>query len=286
MNSNNKFKDDGYVIYKNLISEKLIDDFFKIFYSDFINSSESYPQMNNQEWGKVDISKNGFLKDPLADIHLFKFINSSHNDLTNSALNILCSNSVKSALKEIDLVEKHSIMMSMFFDQNKGTPAHQDWYYLDSLPNGNLIGAWIALEDINEKAGRFYVVPKSQNFFLELSYEEQNTPDLYEEIVFEFIKKNKLKVYAPKLKKGDVLFWNSGTIHGSMKTIDSKFSRKSFTAHFLPAGFDFVQNRYSNKIRKFKTFSHNDVDCRITRSVLNVKSPNPRSTSKFGSQSL
>ena len=60
MNSNDKFKDDGYIIYKNLISEKLIDDFFKIFYSDFINSTESYPQMNNQEWGKVDISKNGF----------------------------------------------------------------------------------------------------------------------------------------------------------------------------------------------------------------------------------
>ena len=29
-----------------------------------------------------------------------------------------------------------------------GTPAHQDYYYLDSFPHGNMTTAWIALEDI------------------------------------------------------------------------------------------------------------------------------------------
>ena len=41
------------------------------------------------------------------------------------------------------------MVMSMLFDQNAGTPAHQDCY-LDSLPHGNMTAAWIALEDITE----------------------------------------------------------------------------------------------------------------------------------------
>jgi phytanoyl-CoA hydroxylase len=35
------------------------------------------------------------------------------------------------------------------------------------------------------------------------------------------------------------LFWNSRTVHGSLPTKDESFSRKSLTAHYLPAGHAF-----------------------------------------------
>jgi phytanoyl-CoA dioxygenase PhyH len=52
------------------------------------------------------------------------------------------------------------------FDANTATPAHQDWWYLDSIPNGHLLAAWIALEDIEEDAGRFYVIPQTHKTVL------------------------------------------------------------------------------------------------------------------------
>jgi len=39
------------------------------------------------------------------------------------------------------------------------------------------------------------------------------------------------------LKKGDVLFWNSRTVHGSLETKNPKYSRKSLTAHYLPSQY-------------------------------------------------
>lgn len=47
------------------------------------------------------------------------------------------------------------------------------------------------------------------------------------------------QISAPVLKKGDVLFWNSRTIHGSAKTLDERYSRKSLTAHYLPSEMTF-----------------------------------------------
>lgn len=52
-------------------------------------------------------------------------------------------------------------MQSMLFDQNAATKPHQDWWYLDSRPAGQLLAAWIALEDIDQRAGRFYLMPRT-----------------------------------------------------------------------------------------------------------------------------
>ena len=50
----------------------------------------------------------------------------------------------------------------MYFESSKGTPAHYDHCFLDALEEDKeMYGAWIALEDIAESAGRFYVYPGS-----------------------------------------------------------------------------------------------------------------------------
>ena len=60
----------------------------------------------------------------------------------------------------------------MFFDQ-KTTRPHQDWIYLDSKPNGYIIAAWIALEDIPTEGIRFFVYPGSQHFQPQTSYNQE-----------------------------------------------------------------------------------------------------------------
>lgn len=126
-------------------------------------------------------------------------------------------------------------MQTMLFDANAATQPHQDWWYLDSVPRGHLIASWIALEDIDVRAGRFYVLAGSQQQILH----EPGMPHTeWLRLVKRHCDENCERIYAPALRKGDVLFWNSRTIHGSMPTQDDAFSRKSLTAHFLPATTD------------------------------------------------
>ena len=48
------------------------------------------------------------------------------------------------------------------------------------------------------------------------------------------IKDEGLQIRAPILDQGDVLFWNSLTIHGSLSSSDSLNSRSSITCHAIP----------------------------------------------------
>ena len=124
-------------------------------------------------------------------------------------------------------------MQSLLFDLNRETLPHRDSDYLDSVPGGHALAVWIALEDIDERAGRFYVIPKSTNVDI-----HGDTPNLSPwELMTrmnEYVKSNQDEIDAPALKKGDVLFWNSRLIHGALPIKDTRFSRKSLTAHFIP----------------------------------------------------
>jgi phytanoyl-CoA hydroxylase len=62
----------------------------------------------------------------------------------------------------------------------------------------------------------------------------------------EYVEVNQNEIHAPALNKGDVLFWNSGTVHGSLKTINPNYSRKSLTAHYLPSQYQ-SGSRYADK---------------------------------------
>ena len=69
------YNENGYVVYKNLISKTLINDFLKTYKKDFLSAKGNYPQMNTQKWGDINISSHGYLQDPIGDIHLINFIN-------------------------------------------------------------------------------------------------------------------------------------------------------------------------------------------------------------------
>ena len=131
-----------------------------------------------------------------------------------------------------------TLVQSMYFEANPATWPHQDTYYLDSERPGGLLGAWIALEDIAEEAGRFYVVPGSHR--LEVgrnrgrlnigAYHEQ-----YKQTIYDAICEQSLELRAPPMKRGDVLFWNSRTIHGALEPVGPGNTRNSYTAHYIPA---------------------------------------------------
>ena len=127
----------------------------------------------------------------------------------------------------------------MFFDKSTGTVPHQDYYYLDTDPPGHLVAGWFALEDIQEDAGAFFVVPKSH--MGPLIKRKTNIPQFsdHEEYVTKVQKLITEQNYEPKpmlLEKGSVLFWHPFLVHGAFQNANPNHSIKSFTAHFLPFG--------------------------------------------------
>jgi phytanoyl-CoA hydroxylase len=136
------------------------------------------------------------------------------------------------------------IVQSMYFEGNSATWEHQDSYYLDSETIGEMTAAWIALEDIQAQAGRFFICPGSHKIQLDDHGLYNNIAENHESYIASVVTKIKelnLEIRAPILKKGDVLFWNAWTIHGSLDSQDEKYSRSSITCHVIPESRQLLQ---------------------------------------------
>src|SRR5262249_18286654 len=120
-------------------------------------SSRPFFRQSTNRWTKTHLSPDGYSRDAYRDVHDYP----DYPEFCGAVKDILCATEVQAALRSITGRSAHSVVQSMLFDQNTATPAHQDWYYLDSMPNGHLLAGWFALEDIHEDAGRFFVVPES-----------------------------------------------------------------------------------------------------------------------------
>jgi phytanoyl-CoA hydroxylase len=228
------FDKNGYVVVPQLVSNELIDDFLRLYHKEIVPSRHPFFRQNTNRYEANQLNEYGYVQQAFLDVHDYQ----NFTKFSNHAKEIFCAQSIHQMLKEITGSLTCNLMQTMLFDANTETPPHQDWWYLDSIPNGHLVAAWIALEDIDEKAGRFYVLPQTIDVDL-----HNDTTDLphsqWLQRVRQYVDEHRDRIEAPALRKGDVLFWNSRTIHGALPTFDPKFSRKSLTAHYLPSEYAF-----------------------------------------------
>jgi phytanoyl-CoA hydroxylase len=152
------------------------------------------------------------------------------------------------------------MVQSMYFEGNSATWAHQDTYYLDSERVGTMLAAWIALEDIHPGAGRFYVYARSHRVDIRKNggdFDIAFHHDRYKALVVDLIRRYNLELRAPALAAGDVLFWRSKTIHGSLATHGTTRTRQSLTAHYIPRSHQFLQ--LQSRIKRLALIEHNGV---------------------------
>jgi len=242
------YVDNGYVTIRGLIDSPLIDALLDVYKRDVVPSREKFFRQNTSAYETNVINEFGHVQQSFLDIHDYR----KHSAFSQAAVEIFRHPKLFDCLRRVTQAPDLALMQSMLFDQNVGTPPHQDWWYLDSRPAGHLLGAWFALEDINPSAGRFYLLPKTMH----INMLEEN-PNLshkaWQAKMQILVDKHKEEVHIPEMRKGDVILWNSRTVHGSMPTLDSKYSRKSLTAHYLPDPYAFG-NLFKDKstIVKFK----------------------------------
>jgi phytanoyl-CoA hydroxylase len=130
------------------------------------------------------------------------------------------------------------------YEGNPVTWTHQDEWYFDSAPAGRLLGCWIALEDVAEGAGRFFVYPGSHKLDMRgygVGFDVSVDVRPYMRLVEDVIARERLAREAPALDTGDVVFWTAKTIHGTMESTDATKSRASMNLHLIPASCGYIR---------------------------------------------
>jgi phytanoyl-CoA hydroxylase len=226
-----RYEAEGFALRPAIVPEELIDRLLDALRTDIFPSREKFYRQNTARYEENHFTKHGYLANALLDLHDYR----RHRAFSQRALELFFCEPL---LVEVELLTgepRMQLMQTMLMDANPKTPPHQDWWYPDTVPNGNMIAAWIALEDIDERAGRFYVMRDSQTVNLHRDLDTL-THRAWLNRMASWESEHEDQLVAPALRKGDVLFWNSSTIHGSLPTQDARFSRKSATAHYIPEG--------------------------------------------------
>lgn len=172
----------------------------------------------------------GFMKFPI--MNLQDLSSRRHPRFKTFGLDLLTQPAIRRVLHTL-FEEPGRAIHTMYFDGNQATWAHRDGSYFDSKRPGAMIGVWVAAEDIHPGAGRFYVVPRSHRMAVPGEGAEPHSAE-YKAGMAEFVRTGPLDCVAPVLRRGDAVFWYSLVVHGSLPTTEPRFSRRSFTAHYVP----------------------------------------------------
>jgi phytanoyl-CoA hydroxylase len=276
------YQENGYVIVKSVFAPDVCDTQRGLWEQEVKPFSGHIYRQATAKAEKHVFNANGWVMNPILNLQSVD-PKSFRRFRAHATERVLTAPSLRDLFK-ILLRETPKIVQSMYFEGNSATWEHQDSYYLDSEKVGEMTAAWIAVESIAPRAGRFFICPKSHKIRLDdhsLANNIVEHHDLYIASVVEKIKQLNLEIRAPALEKGDVLFWNALTIHGSLDSQDASQSRSSITCHAIPSSRLFLshQTRLSNvatdEVNGTRVFRPKDLSALRNRLIFRVETRFP-----------
>jgi hypothetical protein len=133
---------------------------------------------------------------------------------------------------------------SINFEYGSRQHAHQDTAVFHVFPANQIVGVWIACEDISIDCGPLMFYPESHReplFSRFDNYPQTNlrtaNPEVaqaYHEHVNDLTRKYERHLFLGK--KGDVFFWHGMMLHGGSEINNPSLTRKSFVIHYMPKG--------------------------------------------------
>ena len=277
------YEENGYVVFGHLIAPELCDHIRSLWNREVKPfNGYMYRQASSGRAEKHLKNENGWVMNPI--LNLQSVDPSKFPAFRKFATEkILVNGRLRDALAAL-LGSPPKIVQSMYFEGNSETWEHQDSYYLDSETVGEMCGVWLAIEDIAATAGRFFICPKSHLIRLgdhSLKNNIAESHETYISSVVDEVKRRELEIRAPALRKGDVLFFNALTIHGSLKSQDQRYARSSITAHAIPSSKNLLQ--FQSRVLKLnavelngtKLFRPKDLAKLKNRAVLFVEAHFP-----------
>jgi phytanoyl-CoA hydroxylase len=244
------FADEGYVVVRGAVPKSLCEATKTAFASEVRSSRAYFKRHASSDFEQHVFTEAGFMKYPIMNIQ--DLPERQYGVFRSLGLAALAHDSVRDVMALL-LGETGRMVHTMYFDGNQKTWAHRDSHYIDARETGRMIGVWIAAEDIHPGAGPFYVYARSHRTptppDLELDQIDPNGPE-YKRRMAAFAGGSALRLVAPQLAQGDMILWSSLTIHGSLATTEPKRSRRSLTAHYVPASQTYLWGRKAEGSRR------------------------------------
>jgi phytanoyl-CoA hydroxylase len=250
---------EGYVVLRGLVPAELCDRVRAAFDAEVRPSRAPILRQADMRYESNRFDADGFLANPIFNVQDLR--TKRFGGFKSAALDVLTHGVVAATVAAL-LGDRAKLIQSMFFEGSVGTWAHQDSYYQDSAAEiGRCAAGWFALEDTAAETGRFYVCPKSHRAMPVIgNAAERNFADgheRYKEAVLAAARRAGLEWRSPFLAKGDVLFWTSRTVHGSLPARRPGVSRASLTAHYLREDDEMLQ--FHSRVRRQDLDRHNGM---------------------------
>ena len=231
------YQENGFLLFRNFLPREKCLNLHARFKNEIKTYSQPLPRITGFSEANI-LNDQGFVMNALMNVH---HLSSKQFEAYSSDVIALLTQANLNKFARALLNGPIGLNTWNQFEGNPVTPPHHDCYFWGSdLKVGEVLGAWVALEDIHPGAGRLFVYPGSHkldinDFAISAGHKNVKLDPCdteYKEIVMEFLKTDQLECKAPYLRAGDILFWDARTIHGSLATLDPQFSRASFTAHY------------------------------------------------------
>ncbi len=120
----------------------------------------------------------------------------------------------------------------------RGQALHQDNFYLRVQP-GTCVAAWTAIDRSDGGNGGLKVVPYTNQYAIQCPAVADPASYFAKELV---LPPAGLEAVQLELEPGDTLFFNGNVIHGSEPNSTRDRFRRSFIAHYVPAGTTRLSN--------------------------------------------
>ncbi len=220
---------NGYVIVKNLIEDRTLDDVWSA-YESAIGA------------GKIKLEREPASDD---DPYPGRFLN------PHKKVGSFCR-----VLKHAELFRWIRLLMErepkplQTIASHKGSQqgAHSDSIHMTTYPLGYLTAAWIAFEDIHPDSGPLVYYPGSHRLpyvfskdvdiseadFKQNGYTEYT--EKYEPFIRRSLEESGIEPHYFHAKKGDVLIWHANLIHGGSPRRNVQLSRRAVVCHYFVKG--------------------------------------------------
>jgi ectoine hydroxylase len=136
------------------------------------------------------------------------------------------------------------LFQTLNFLEGTEQPAHSDSFHMTTEPKGFLIGAWVALEDIDSDAGPVFYYPGSHRLPYVMTEDigietggliTPDKDDAYQAAVERTLAESGLEPVEFTASAGDVLLWHANLLHGGRPVRRAGASRRSMVAHYFAA---------------------------------------------------
>jgi phytanoyl-CoA hydroxylase len=273
------FEQQGYIVIRRAVPQALCSAGVQAFRREVLPDRLGFFERHaSGKYERHVLTESGFMKYPI--MNLQDLPENKYAGFRRSGLDLLTQAGIQRAIGVL-FGEPGRVVHTMYFDGNQTTWAHRDGHYIDSQQSGKMIGVWVAAEDIHPAAGRFFIVPRSHRMPVPGEEGDPNST-AYKARMADFVCNGPLHCVAPVLQCGDVLLWSALTIHGSLPTTDMAFSRRSFTAHYVPRSHQFQWNVRAQASRRqmfvngLQVVQHRDDDTLFKRLRNAIRSDMPR----------